>query len=493
MTERFRPPSQRPTIPRRDPAELEAQLRNRDRSAIDTHLRNRERAAATRERAAATLERSAAAHESRIAQTRPRGRRSSTRRRAIVIASLISAALLAVVVVPPLAGHAFRALAEANPDLMRIGPVADAVGSVMDGRPDQPAGTDPTTVQFTIERGASSAQITDDLVARELVTDRLAFTWVLVTDGGINTLQAGVHELNRTMSPREVAAALQASPFPSGVGVPVALREGLRLEQIVAYLQTLPLDNLDIEQFYDLATNPPDSLRREFDWLSVVPEGASLEGFLGSGIFDVDPDIDAAGMLDLLLARWQDSPSFGLVADAQAQGKDFYSAVILASIVEREAILEEEKPLIAGVYQNRLDGLLPTRLLNADPTIIYAKDTMLLREAHISQWPEYVFWTLDNMNSPGSFQVAPDLAGYQTYHSRGLPPGPICSPGLASLEAALNPDTADGYLFFVAKGDGSNSHAFARTYEEHQHNIEIYWRGGGATPEPSLPTAVPAP
>lgn len=476
MSDRFQP--RRGAAPRRDPAEVEAQLRNR----------NRERSAASRERAAATLERSVAAQQARAASRR----RGSPRRRWIMAALLITLALLAVVVLPPLSGNVFRALANANPDLMRIGPIADAVGEVIGTRPDTPAGTDPTVVEFSIAPGTSAAQIIDDLVARELVTDRLAFTWVLVAEGGIDRLQAGVHELNRTMTPRQVAAALVGGGIPGGNGVPVVLNKGLRLEQIVAYLETLPLDNFDADQFYQLATNPDAALRQKFAWLSVVPQGRSLEGFLGSGVFDVDPNIDAAGMLDLLLIEWQDSPSYDLIAQAQAQGKDFYSSVILASIVQREAALDDEMPLIAGVYQNRLDGLLPTRLLNADPTIIYAKDTMLLRDEHISQWPDYYFWSLNDMNGPGSFEVAPDLASFQTYHSRGLPDWPICSPSTAAIAAALNPDTADRYLYFVAKGDGSNTHAFARTYAEHQANIRFYW-GDGATPEPSLPTAPPFP
>ena len=488
MTDRFQPRGDRGAIPRRDPAELEAQLRTRDRSAIDAHLRNRDRPQ-SRERAAATLERSVHAQNLRAGQTRERNR-GRTRRRAIILATLVALILVALVALPPLSGHLFRALADANPDLIRIGPVADAVGATIGDRPDQPAGTDQTVVEFKIEPGTGSGEIIQGLYERELVTDRVAFTWVLVSGGVINNLQAGTHELNRTMTPRQVALVLAGEPIPGGTGVPVALREGLRLEQIVAYLQTLPLENLDAQQLYDLAANPPQSLRDDFTWLSVLPEGRSLEGFLGSGVFDVDPEIDAQGMVELLLRRWENSPSFDLVAQAQSEGKDFYEGLVLASIVEREAILDEEKPLIAGVYQNRLDGLLGPTLLNADPTIIYAKDTMLLREIHISQWPEYAFWTLDNMGSVGNFAVASDLAGYQTYNSRGLPPGPICTPSLTSLEAALNPDTADGYLFFLAKGDGSNSHAFAKTYEEHQNNIEIYWRGG-ATPTPALPTAVP--
>jgi UPF0755 protein len=449
----------------------------------------RERNPALDERLAATIERSVAAQQARAA-SRPK-KPGSWRKRFIVDALLISLLAVAVVVLPPLSGTLFRSLANANPDLMRIGPIADAVGATIGDRADTPAGTDPTLVDFSIASGANSSAIINDLVARGLVTDRVAFTWLLVTGGGIDKLEAGVHQLNRTMTPREVAAALVAPGTPLGNGVPVVLRVGLRIEQIDAYLQTLPLDNLDPDQFYQLATNPSDSLRQKFPWLSVVPQGRSLEGFLGSGAFSVDPAIDAEGMIELLLGAWQNSPSYALIAQAQSQGKDFYQAVILASIVEHEAALDTEMPLIAGVYQNRIDGLLPTHLLNADPTIIYAKDTMLLRDLHVSQWPDYVFWTLRDLNGVGNFEPTPDLASFQTYHSRNLPEWPICSPGTAAIAAALNPDTADGYLYFVAKRDGSNTHAFARTYEEHQANIRLYW-GDGATPEPT-PSEVATP
>ncbi|MEP7361049.1 MAG: endolytic transglycosylase MltG [Chloroflexota bacterium] len=454
-----------------------------------TQPRLRERNPARDERLAATIERSVAAQQSRVA-ARPR-KGGSWRKRLIVGALLISLVAVGVVVVPPLSGNLFRTLANANPDLMRIGPIADAVGATLGNRPDTPTGTDPTVVQFTITSGESATDIINDLVSRELVTDRVAFTWLLVTGGGIDRLEAGAHDLNRTMTPREVAATLVTPGTQLGNGVPVVLRVGLRIEQIDAYLQTLPLDSFDPEQFYLLATNPPDSLRQKFPWLSVIPVGRSLEGFLGSGVFSVDPSIDAEAMVELLLGAWQDSPSFPLIAQAQSEGKDFYQIVTLASIVEHEAALDEEMPLIAGVYQNRIDGLLPTHLLNADPTIIYAKDTMLLRDQHISEWPDYVFWTLHDMNGPGSFEVAPDLDSFQTYHHRNLPDWPICSPGTPAIAAALNPDKQDGYLYFVAKHDGSNTHAFARTYAEHQANIRLYW-GDGATEEPStLGTAPP--
>lgn len=443
-----------------------------------------------RERVAQTIERSVAAQQARAAN-RPK-KRGSWRKRLIVGTLLITLIAVGVVIVPPLAGNLYRTLAASNPDLMRIGPIAEAVGATLGDRTDTPAGTDPTVVEFTIAEGASATDITDELVARGLVTDRVAFTWLLVTGGGINRLEAGVHELARTMTPREVALALVVPGTPlGGAGVAVLLREGLRIEQIVAYLQTLEFTNFDPDQFYNLATNPPDSLRQQFPWLSVVPVGRSLEGFLGSGVFDVERTIDAQGMIELLLQAFQDSPSYALITQAQADGKDVYAAVTLASIVDHEASLHEEMPLIAGVYQNRLDGLLPTRLLNADPTIIYAKDTMLLRDQHISQWPQYEFWTLQDINGVGNFEPTEDLASFQTYGSRGLPDWPIGSPGYDALAAALNPDTADGYLYFVAKGDGTRTHAFARTLDEHRANIDFYWRGG-ASPEPTT-TGVPTP
>ncbi|MEX2547514.1 MAG: endolytic transglycosylase MltG [Chloroflexota bacterium] len=429
---------------------------------------------------------SSGGYEVRSGGFRPRSTsRRPGRRWSLVLASAAVLLIVAWFAFPPLLGGLFRALAEGNPDLMRLGFVADAVATVMDDRPDTPAGTDPTPVDFVVQPGASSREITEDLVERELVTDRLAFSWVLASEGGFDGLRFGRHLLNRTMTPRQVAGVLQGEPVAGDGGVSVALNRGLRLEQIVAYLQTLPFTGLDIEEFYGMAKDPPQSIREKFGWLDLIPEGRSVEGFLGSGVFDAPEDINATGMLELLLQRWQDSPSFALIDEAQSHGLDFYETVVLASIVEREAILDEDRPLIAGVYQNRVDGLDGVKVLNAEPVLIYAKDSIALREQHISEWPQYYFWTLDGLGSAQDFEVPVDLAGYQVWHSRGLPPGPISTPGLASLQAALNPNTADGYLYFLAKGDGSNGHVFAHKYEEHLHNIDIYIGGGSPTPDPS--------
>ena len=147
----------------------------------------------------------------------------------------------------------------------------------------------------------------------------------------------------------------------------------------------------------------------------------------------------------------------------------------LASIVEREAVLDEERPLIAGVYQNRLDGLpgIKNKILNADPTVFYAWDTMQLEEIGFDHWKEWTFW-----KPPGpslrDIQVPEVLLGYQTYIHPGLIPGPIATPTLASIDAALHPDVADKYLYFLAIPDGGGKHVFAKTAKEHEANKKKY-------------------
>src|SRR5687767_4323806 len=177
-------------------------------------------------------ERTAAGYEVRGSNYKPRATsvEPAPRRRWLPI--LLAVAVVFVVAwfaLPPLAGGLFRALADENPDLLRIRIVEDSVAAVMDGRPDAPAGSDPTPVEFVIAQGTSSRQITEDLVARDLVTDRLAFSWVLASENAFDELRFGRHVLNRTMTPRQVVGVLTGEPVTGdgSSGVSVALRQGL--------------------------------------------------------------------------------------------------------------------------------------------------------------------------------------------------------------------------------------------------------------------------
>ena len=148
---------------------------------------------------------------------------------------------------------------------------------------------------------------------------------------------------------------------------------------------------------------------------------------------------------------------------------------MIASIVEHEAVLDEERPLIAGVYQNRLDPKkFPLGMLQSDPTIFYVNDTIQLDAMDFTGWPKYVFWDALPAGYSLPANLPAKLEPYNTYTSKGLPPGPICSPAVASIDAALNPNTKTGYLYFIAKGDGSGTSAFAKTKAEHDKNVAKY-------------------
>src|SRR4029078_12127794 len=141
---------------------------------------------------------------------------------------------------------------------------------------------------------------------------------------------------------------------------------------------------------------------------------------------------------------------------------DFYHVLSLASIVEREAVHDVDRPLIAGVYQNRLNPKLwVTGRLESDPTGFYVHDTIKLAAMDIAAWKTYTFWDSLPQGYQLPAQLPDDLAGYNTYTSAGLIPGPIDTPTIASIDAALAPNTKTGYLFFLAKADGSGDTVYA--------------------------------
>ena len=244
--------------------------------------------------------------------------------------------------------------------------------------------------------------------------------------------------------------------------VNVTFREGLRLEQMTAKLMTVD-SKVDPKEFYDLVTKPTDALLGDYPWLldpAILPKGASLEGFLYPATYTLrvgaDAPTTADGLVRMMLDAFYARVGADRLAVAKSRGLTFHEVLTMASIVEREAQQEEERPLIAGVYQNRITPKKwPTGLMQSDPTIFYVNDTLQLEKLKFAEWTKYVFWAALKEQLP--VPLPPELAGYNTYTHKGLPPGPICSPALASIDAALAPDTKTGYLFFIAKGDGTGT------------------------------------
>jgi UPF0755 protein len=260
------------------------------------------------------------------------------------------------------------------------------------------------------------------------------------------------------------------------------LRTGLRLEQITAKLQTLPGLQMDPREFYELAKEPPAALIADYPWLGRVlrgvPEGAkpSLEGFLWPDTYNVLPDTTPEELVRRMLDKFIAAVGEPKLNVPSERGLTFYQVLSLASIVEREAVLDDERALIAGVYQNRMDGLpgIKNKILNADPTVIYAVDTVKLAEIPFESWKGYTFWTVPEGVGLKDVVLPDDLLGFQTYTRPGLIPSPIVTPTLASIDAALHPDTVDKYLYFLAIPDGNGAHVFAKTAKEHDANRKKY-------------------
>jgi UPF0755 protein len=356
--------------------------------------------------------------------------------------------------------------------------VADFVREDLGEALTAPAGSDATETVFTVEGGDTIFTLAPRLVQGGYVTTERAFLYSALQSSLNEELSAGNFLLRGNMTPVQVADALVRARV-TVTTIDITFREGLRIEQMTALLQTKE-SGVDPQAFYDLAMNPTEELLADYEWLD-LPEGASLEGFLYPDTYEIVTSTnggnttvtDAEALVRRLLDRFLEVVGEERMTVPDERGLTFYEIVTLASIVEHEAIVAEERPVIAGVYQNRLDGLNGiAKILNADPTVTYAKDTMALAELPFDQWQGYFFWKVPP--SPlAEFDVPEELQGYQTYQVGGLIPGPISTPSLASIEAALAPDQEEGYLYFVAIPD-EQTHAFAKTLAEHNANLREY-------------------
>lgn len=393
---------------------------------------------------------------------------------AVALAALVL--LVALTALRPLVNSAILSWASDSPAALNLPFVADIVREDLGDSLTKAVSSDPEQVEFLVEEGDTASTIAERLGSERLVRDPRAFVFIASSRKLTGDLQQGTFVLRRNMTPDQLVSALlvpQQIPY-----VEIALRTQLRLEQITAKLQTLPLE-MDVREFYELADQPPATLIDDYPWLKKIladaPEGASLQGFLWPGTYRVLPDTTPEELIRKMLDAFHTAVGDARLNVPAARGLTFYQVMALASIVEREAVLEPERPLIAGVYQNRIDGIpgIKNRILNADPTIIYAVDTLALADREFETWQEYTFWKVPE-TAMKDVVLPDDLLGYQTYTQPGLIPGPICTPTLGSIDAALRPDTTDKFIYFLAIPEGDGAHVFARNAKEHDANRRKY-------------------
>lgn len=315
---------------------------------------------------------------------------------------------------------------------------------------ETPADPQGKPMPFTVEPGETAADIAAKLQQAGLISDADLFRMLVRYYDMANRLEAGEYELSPAMTMVEIAERLQHGRLRE---MTITIPEGWRLEQIAAYLDEQGV--APRSDFIALASQEWP----EFTFLRDRPAGSSLEGYLFPDTYRIGPSFGAREVISLMLANFDRRVTPELRARAQEQGMTLHEVLTLAAIVEREAVIPDERPIIAAVYLNRLEAGM---YLGADPTVQYA---MGFNPKTGRWWNPLTAEDYQSVDSP-----------YNTYTHLGLPPGPICNPGLDAIRAVLYPASVD-YLYFVrndVKGDGS--HVFSRTFEEHLENQAKYRR-----------------
>ncbi len=298
--------------------------------------------------------------------------------------------------------------------------------------------------EFAIEIGESLPSVAQRLEREGLIRSAEAFQIYVAYRGWDKTIQAGAYQISPAQSAMEIALAFQdATPHD----VPFIILPGWRLEEIADALPTSGL-TINPQDFLDGAKQ-----KRTLHLQSGNVKVPSLEGYLLPGSYVLAREITLNQMLDGFIQRFDQVMTSELVDAYKDRGLSISQAVTLASIVQREAVVAEEKPLIASVFHNRLQAGMK---LDSDPTVQYA--------VGFNQ-DQKTWWT----NPLTAVDLAINSA-YNTYLVTGLPPTPICSPDEQSLHAVAYPEISE-YYYFQAACDGSGWHQFSRTYEEHLQNL----------------------
>lgn len=324
---------------------------------------------------------------------------------------------------------------------------------------ERPAGTDPAIFCFTVEPGDTAATIAQRLIQQGFSIDADLFRNYVRYQGIDARLQAGTFAFSRTMNITQIAYKLANA---RGEAISFRVLEGWRLEEIAELIDqtaALPYRGPDFLALTGPGAGSLPGPIGEFAARAGVPAGRSLEGFLFPDTYSIPACGTVQSLVERMLQNFDTRVTDSIRSAIQARGLTLYQGVTLASIIQREAIFDDERPMIAGVYLNRLangakaqpDPNVPTTL-DADPTIQYALGKS---RSPNTWWPPLTQADYRGVSSP-----------YNTYLNRGLPPGPIANPGLASIEAVANA-IATPYNYFRACPGSGGRHIFSVTFAEH--------------------------
>jgi UPF0755 protein len=315
--------------------------------------------------------------------------------------------------------------------------------------PGRPVVAPADRVVFLVPEGGGADAVGDRLEALGIIRSGHQFKFLASLVGLERSLAAGQYRLPSSAS---VLLAVDALTVKDDVPVlRVTFPEGTRIEEMALRAEAAGFGSQSA--FLDAvarATVPPEIA-------ATLPAGQGLQGYLFPDTYIMPAGSPIEDLIDYMLETFLRRVTPAIRAGFAAQGLTLHEAVTLASIVEREAVLDEERALIAGVFYNRIRA---GDLLGADPTVQFA---LALDPRNVQQ---YGWWKRELTQA--------DLRVESPYNTRlvpGIPPGPIANPGLASLEAVAFPQATKMYYFVANAKKGDGSHVFAETLAEHEANI----------------------
>jgi UPF0755 protein len=298
--------------------------------------------------------------------------------------------------------------------------------------------TSENEIVISIPQGTSVAALADTLAAHQLIRSQLTFQIAARTLGAAKDLHAGRYRIAPGLSNTEIIRRLTGSEY--ALILRATFPEGITMYRAASIAKDkLGLDSGIFMRFaFDTAF---------LHSLGIPEEARSAEGYLFPDTYEFLLRADPKGLLTKMIKHWKKIASDSLYENSAEENLSLNEVMTLASIVEAEAHRPDERDTIAGVYLNRLRIGMK---LDADPSVQYG--------LHLNR-PI----THDDLLTPNP---------YNTYMNTGLPPGPICSPGAASIRAVLNPAKSK-YLYFVARRDGSGGHYFSRSLAEQDRKINM--------------------
>ncbi|MHC1784543.1 MAG: endolytic transglycosylase MltG [Anaerolineaceae bacterium] len=298
-------------------------------------------------------------------------------------------------------------------------------------------------VNFTIESGDSPAIVAQKLHQAGLLTDQTSFWAFLVYSGLDSHLQAGDYLLSPSANAVETARKISDA---NQTTLKFGFLAGMRAEEIGSLLEKSGLP-VDAGQFLSWVHHPPPEI------ISAGLEGiTTLEGFLFPDVYELDRSTSTHALLQTMLANFEAHLTPEMRQAYANHGLSLQQAVILAAMVQKEAVVEEEQPLIASVFLNRIEAGMK---FESDPTVQYA----------IGYDPETNTW----WKNPLTLEDLKIDSPYNSYLYSGFPTGPISNPGLPALQAVAFPAETP-YYYFRARCDGSGRHTFANSLDEHIQN-----------------------